>query len=117
CGAGSRWVVSRHQVDLFGPTPTPEGQAFESGVLYLVESTFGCSYRAAKVTKLSVMSRAAGGEIRGYESVGGGPWQPSSPCYTGEWTALDREVERRRGITIAPYTITAGGSVMAGGVR
>lgn len=90
-------------------------QAFETGILTFIESTFGCGYRAAKVTKLSVMSRVAGGEIRGYERVEDGPWLPSSPCYTGEWSAMDREVERRRGITIAPYTITAGGSVVAGG--
>lgn len=86
--------------------------AFERGDLYLLDSESACS-AYGRFRKVHVISKPAGGECRGYMSIEDGPWLPSSPCYSGEWTEMDREVERRRGITIARYRVTAGGSVEA----
>lgn len=84
--------------------------AFERGDLYLHDSE-AASHYYGRIRKIHVMSKPAGGEIRGYMSIEGGPWLPANPCYSGEWAEMDREVEKRREITIAPYRVTAGGSV------
>src|SRR5690606_8021675 len=91
-------------------------RAFDDGRLYFVESAHWDSW-GVHVTRLSVISKPAGGEIRGYDRRDDGPWLPSTPCYTGEWRGMDREVEVRRGIPIAPYHVLVGGGTVIVGER
>lgn len=70
------------------------------GSLYVGRSAYVEHY-GSHVACIHVLSRAAKGEIRGYESRDGGPWRIGTPNYTGEWPEVDREVERVCGVTIA----------------
>ena len=57
-----------------------------------------------------VMSRPAGGEIRGYVLVDG-ELRLRIPCYTGHWPEMDAAVSRHIGASVAPYECSAGGAV------
>lgn len=59
-----------------------------------------------------VMSAGTQGEIRAYV-ISLGVLHLRSPCYTGEWTVMDLAVCRALGAIMAPYTVTAGGAVVA----
>lgn len=68
-----------------------EGSA--PGNVYLLRSAINCSYRGPTET-LHVMSKSAGGQIRGYERAtgSGGVWMVSTPAYEGNWVAMDLAV-------------------------
>jgi len=59
-----------------------------------------------------VMSSAASGEIRSYVWSRGRLYL-RSPCYTGRWADMDAEVARVLGAEVAPYTVSAGGEILA----
>lgn len=94
-------------------TATMVATMFDNGMLSIHEHPPHHDPWGREVHKISIMSRHAGGECRGYTQLDDGPWLPSSPCYTGQWPAMDRAVEAQHGLTIHPYTISAGGMVEA----
>lgn len=72
----------------------------------------------ADARKLSIISTAAGGEVRGYwlaeHRASDEPHRPAHlcvPCYTGEWREVDALVERATGRRVAPYRVGPGGGV------
>ncbi len=70
----------------------------EPGILSVGRSAINA--REGHLSLIHVMSRAAGGEVRGYVSVDGGPWKVRHPNYTGEWPTMDRAVEKLCGIEV-----------------
>ena len=93
---------------------SPERDAFDSGALYLLISEgryspnwsghVGAGQHAkssgAPCRTIHVMSRPAGGEIRGYISIDGSPLYLRTPASPLEWNALDLEVSRRLGLPV-----------------
>lgn len=65
----------------------------EPGAIYLLKSSISC--RAyGQIDLLHVMSKPAGGEIRGYQrpSDSAEPWTVRTPNYTGCWPEMDAAV-------------------------
>ncbi len=65
----------------------------EPGNVYLLRSRINCRFRG-DVDQLHVMSRSAGGQVRGYARPHGarGAWSVSTPAYEGNWVAMDLAV-------------------------
>lgn len=72
----------------------------EPGAVYAGRSTIVNLY-GEQLDLIHVISRHAGGEIRGYVSLEGGPWLLRHPNYTGDWPEMDRAVEATCGITVS----------------
>lgn len=66
-----------------------------------------------KVRGVHVMSRHAGGEIRGYVIDDDGGLRLRGPCYTGKWDLMDQEVAAVLGGRIVPYVVFSGGGEVA----
>jgi hypothetical protein len=65
-----------------------------------------------RVRVVHVISKPAGGEIRGYVVTEDRALRLRTPCYSGHWPALDEAVRTRTGAgSIAPYTVSDGGAV------
>ena len=66
-----------------------------------------------KVRGVHVMSRHAGGEIRGYVLDADGGLRLRGPCYTGRWESMDEEVAAILGARVVPYVVFSGGGGVA----
>lgn len=73
-------------------------RAFDDGRLFLLRSTINCRYDG-HIDLIHVMSKSAGGEIRGYAREHGSnkPWKIRTPNYLGAWPELDAEIGRLTG--------------------
>jgi hypothetical protein len=60
-----------------------------------------------------VISKRAGGEIRGYALLEDGRLIVRTPAYTGAWHEVDRLVERVVGCRVEPYPVDESGAVRA----
>lgn len=71
------------------------------GNVYLVRSSVNCSYRGA-IDVLHVMSKSAGGQIRGYERPAGSDdvWKVSTPAHEGNWVEMDLAVSELIGAPV-----------------
>lgn len=81
----------RHVVPFAGALdvdPGAGGTAFEHSF------TTGRRAKLSEWRRVHVLSRHAGGEIRGYELEVGGELLLAYPCYTGIWPEMDAEVAR-----------------------
>lgn len=69
--------------------------AFDDGRLYILRSSISCRVYGA-IDLIHVMSKPAGGEIRGYQRPKDTTtaWRPRTPDHVGPWFELDAEVVR-----------------------
>jgi len=100
-----------------------ESQAFDDGVLYLhvvprqkyyrdwsghVRAGEYMSSEGARFTTVHVISRPAGGEIRGYIQIEDGALLLRTPAYPPDWPELDAEVSRRLGLPVVVTELSNG---------
>lgn len=88
------WEGVYVEVDAAKPTTTWTAQ-------FQGERQYPTGTRAAFV---HVMSRHAGGEIRGYVLIDG-KLHLRHPCYTGRWPEMDEAVEAAIGASVQPYCV------------
>lgn len=90
-------------------------RAFADGLL-LVEvdaRTSRCPWTELDQRCVHVISKRAGGEIRGYALLDDGRLIIRIPSYTGAWHELDQLVERIVGARVEPYPVSPCGTVRA----
>lgn len=91
-------------------------RAFADGLLLVeVDARVSgrCPWTGLDQRCVHVISKRAGGEIRGYALLDDGRLIIRVPSYTGAWYELDRLVERIVGARVEPYPVSPCGTVRA----
>ncbi len=75
----------------------------DPGAIYLLRDGHSSGVYGGKVETLHVMSRPAGGQIRGYmRREGDREWRVWAPNYTRDWPEMDAAVAALTGDQVSP---------------
>lgn len=104
------------QRELFEDSANEVERALADGDLFVEVDAKSCGYcpwTGLVMRRVHVISKRAGGEIRGYSLLEDGRLIIGTPCYTGEWPEMDALVERIVGDRVEPYPVSPCGAVRA----